>query len=192
MNKTEETERAPSEESFPWLGPALLMMSLAILAEAAHYWWPHTVDDAFITFRYAQNLVEGLGPVYNPGERVEGYSSPIWMLGSAIAIAVGADPVVSSKWAGLLAAGALSVAVYIALRASSVSNHQPTFRHSLVRLPQMLPNSIYWDITAGYIMARYITAGYITQGNLRQDILKQGISWQGILPQGVLRQCILW
>jgi len=117
---TNETEREPSEESFPWLGPALLVMSLGLLAEAARYWWPHTVDDAFITFRYAQNLAEGLGPVYNPGERVEGYSSPIWMLGSAIAIAVGADPVVASKWAGLLAAGALSVAVYIALRASGV------------------------------------------------------------------------
>jgi hypothetical protein len=78
------------------------------------------VDDAFITFRYAQNLVEGLGPVYNPGERVEGYSSPIWMLGSATAIAVGIGPVVASKWAGLLAAGALPVAVYVALRASGV------------------------------------------------------------------------
>jgi hypothetical protein len=78
------------------------------------------VDDAFITFRYAQNLVDGLGPVYNAGERVEGYSSPIWMWGSATAIALGLDPVVASKWAGLLAAGALAVAVYLALRASGV------------------------------------------------------------------------
>ena len=77
-------------------------------------------DDSFISLRYAQNLADGLGLVYNAGERVEGYSSPIWMLGSALAIAVGADPVVASKWAGLLAAGALSGAVYVALRASGV------------------------------------------------------------------------
>lgn len=32
-------------------------------------------DDAFISFRYAQNLVEGHGLVFNPGERVEGYSN---------------------------------------------------------------------------------------------------------------------
>ena len=82
MNKGDKTECEPSKKSFPWLGPALLVLSLGLLAEAAYYWWPCTADDAFITFRYAQNLVEGLGPVYNPGERVEGYSSPIWMLGS--------------------------------------------------------------------------------------------------------------
>ena len=29
-------------------------------------------DDAFVAFRYARNLVEGHGLVYNPDERVEG------------------------------------------------------------------------------------------------------------------------
>ena len=28
-------------------------------------------DDAFISFRYARHLVDGLGLVWNPGERVE-------------------------------------------------------------------------------------------------------------------------
>ncbi len=40
------------------------------------YW----LDDAFITFRYSRHLAEGLGPVYNLGERVEGYTSFLWML----------------------------------------------------------------------------------------------------------------
>ena len=120
MNEGDIPHREPSTEGFPWLGPILLLASLGLLAEAAYHWWPRTVDDAFITFRYAQNLVDGLGPVYNAGERLEGYSSPIWMLGSATVIALGIDPVVASKWAGLLAAGALSVAVYVALRASRV------------------------------------------------------------------------
>jgi hypothetical protein len=39
------------------------------------------MDDAFIYFRYADNLVFlGRGLVYNSGEYVEGYSSPFWML----------------------------------------------------------------------------------------------------------------
>jgi len=42
------------------------------------------------------------------------------MFGSAVAIAAGLDPVVASKWAGLVAAGVLPVAVYVALRASRV------------------------------------------------------------------------
>ena len=32
-------------------------------------------DDAFITYRYAQNLAKGHGLVLNPGERVEGYTN---------------------------------------------------------------------------------------------------------------------
>jgi arabinofuranosyltransferase len=38
------------------------------------------VDDVFISFRYAENLVRGLGLVFNAGERVEGYSNPMWTL----------------------------------------------------------------------------------------------------------------
>jgi len=37
-------------------------------------------DDAYIFLRYATNLVDGQGPVWNPGERVEGYTSFAWML----------------------------------------------------------------------------------------------------------------
>ena len=39
---------------------------------------PHPIDDAFITFRYARNLAEGLGLVYNPGEWVLGTTTPLW------------------------------------------------------------------------------------------------------------------
>jgi hypothetical protein len=36
------------------------------------------VDDAWIFHRYANNWAAGLGPVFNAGERVEGYSSLLW------------------------------------------------------------------------------------------------------------------
>ena len=35
-------------------------------------------DDAFISFRCADHLVRGLGLVFNPGERVEGYTNFLW------------------------------------------------------------------------------------------------------------------
>ena len=35
-------------------------------------------EDCYITFRYARNLAEGAGLVYNPGEYVEGISNPYW------------------------------------------------------------------------------------------------------------------
>lgn len=37
-------------------------------------------DDAYITLRYSRNLSDGIGPVWNPGERVEGYTNFLWML----------------------------------------------------------------------------------------------------------------
>ncbi|HSK78726.1 MAG TPA: hypothetical protein VLQ45_19885 [Thermoanaerobaculia bacterium] len=43
-----------------------------------------TVDDFFITFRYAENLARGHGFVWNPGERVFGVSDP--GLGLALAL----------------------------------------------------------------------------------------------------------
>jgi len=41
---------------------------------------PRTIDDAYITFRYAQNLLSGQGMVYNPGERVLGTTTPLYAL----------------------------------------------------------------------------------------------------------------
>ncbi len=35
-------------------------------------------EDAFITFRHIENFISGYGPVFNPGERVEGFSHVLW------------------------------------------------------------------------------------------------------------------
>jgi arabinofuranosyltransferase len=48
-------------------------------------------DDAFISFRYARNLVRGYGLVFNPGERVEGYSNFLWTLFLALFHRCGLD-----------------------------------------------------------------------------------------------------
>ena len=61
-----------------------------------------TVDDAFITFRYAQNLAEGRGFVYNPGEQVLGITNPLYGLIIAFGIILGMDPIVFSKIIGLV------------------------------------------------------------------------------------------
>ena len=38
------------------------------------------VDDAFISYRYAQHLVDGNGLVFNPGDRVQGYSNLLYVV----------------------------------------------------------------------------------------------------------------
>jgi hypothetical protein len=64
-------------------------------------------DDAFISYRYAANLVAGHGLVYNQGERVEGYSNFLWTMMLAGTTALGADPVRASQILGLLSQLAL-------------------------------------------------------------------------------------
>ena len=54
------------------------LATLCFVVLTRHH-WQQICDDAFITFRYANNIVAGLGPVWNRGERVEGFSSPLWL-----------------------------------------------------------------------------------------------------------------
>lgn len=37
-------------------------------------------DDSYISFRFVKNFVQGNGLVFNPGERVEGYTNLLWVL----------------------------------------------------------------------------------------------------------------
>ncbi|MGM0574306.1 MAG: hypothetical protein ACQEXJ_01045 [Myxococcota bacterium] len=64
----------------------------------------HPLDDAFIAFRYSRHLAQGHGAVFNVGQYVEGYSSPLWVWLMAPVIDAGLDPVVVATWLGGLAA----------------------------------------------------------------------------------------
>jgi hypothetical protein len=65
------------------LVPCLVLVAVAIpmqsrVIDGARVFWLD--DDQMISMRYARNLVEGFGLVFNPGERVEGYTNPLWTL----------------------------------------------------------------------------------------------------------------
>jgi len=45
---------------------------------------PRTIDDAYITYRYARNILAGNGFVYNPGEHVLGTTTPLYTILLAI------------------------------------------------------------------------------------------------------------
>ena len=89
---------------------ALLAIPLCLLLILERNFWGFIQDDAFISFRYARNLVDGEGLVFNPGERVEGYSNLLWTLLMALPIGLGLDPVPFSTGLGLLCSlGALAL-----------------------------------------------------------------------------------
>jgi len=59
-----------------------IFLAAVAVRVAFHVATGFTADDAFITFRYAENLAQGYGFVYNVGERVLGTSTPLftWLL----------------------------------------------------------------------------------------------------------------
>ena len=83
-----------------------LVAGIALLATHAYLLWSFVVDDAFITYRFARNIAQGVGPVFNPGEHVEGFSNPVYtyLLAGVYAL-VGSDalfPTVA-RFVGLVA-----------------------------------------------------------------------------------------
>ncbi|MGH7730541.1 MAG: hypothetical protein ACRENJ_04745 [Candidatus Eiseniibacteriota bacterium] len=66
--------------------------------------WAYVLDDTYISLRYAQNLVQGQGLVYNPGERVEGYSNFLWTVFLALPYALHLPPLAFLKISLALAA----------------------------------------------------------------------------------------
>lgn len=97
----------------PLLALALATLAANLLAFALQ----NPIDDAFIIFRYARNLVDGHGLVFNPGEAVEGYTSLSWTLIIALGLRLGVDPTALAQGLGALCAlGLAGVAWRLAAR----------------------------------------------------------------------------
>lgn len=68
-------------------------------------YWEAVIDDAYISFRFADNLARGFGLRFNGGgPRVEGYSNFTWVLLCAGALRAGWDVLLFAKLAGLACA----------------------------------------------------------------------------------------
>ena len=71
------TRRPAGWPSLALLGAlALLSVGLSLLLVTPRIW----LDDPYIGYRYAANLVEGKGLVFNPGDPIEGYTAYLWIM----------------------------------------------------------------------------------------------------------------
>ncbi len=62
-------------------------------------------EDAFITMRHVENFLSGRGPVFNVGERVEGYTHTLWFYILSFLRAVGLSPKGAMVIPGVLFSG---------------------------------------------------------------------------------------
>lgn len=92
------------------LGRWAVLLAIGLFLILAHRLFLYTPDDAFITFRYARNLAEGYGPVFNRqapfADRTEGYSCPLYLflLAALLKLPLGLDLLFRAKFLGLACA----------------------------------------------------------------------------------------
>jgi arabinofuranosyltransferase len=112
------------------------------------WWWgAGLVDDAYIFLRYADNVAHGSGMVFNPGERVEGFSSPAWA--GLLTIARVVSPHIESAallLGGATGAGLAFLVVYALTRPDAAGRDRWTgvlLALGLVSLPAV----VFWSFS---------------------------------------------
>lgn len=136
---------------------AVLAMALVFAYLAWERRWFN--DDCFITFRYAQNVAEGHGFVWNttePSVPVEGSSSLAWTGLNAIAIALKLHPTPVSHAAGLLAGIAGLALVFRAARRHV--RLDPLWALAAPALLVAHRQYVYWTVSAMETIAGVVAA----------------------------------
>lgn len=152
-------------------GTRILILSLATLAvfagglSAFHY----MPDDTFITLRYARNVLRGEGFVFNPGERVEGYTNFLWLLIVVVAGKLGFPLIASARALSLaFSLGTLVLAGIAARRGVEPHGERPGWREAVaVILPSAMlaasPPFLVWSYSGSELplFTFLLLAGYM-------------------------------
>lgn len=86
------------------------LLLLAALVVGSVFRYPLVTDDPYITYRYARNLVQGTGLVFNAGERVLSTTTPLYALVLALFGFLRADIPAMGYW---LSAASLGTAAFL-------------------------------------------------------------------------------
>lgn len=96
-----------------WIHFVLLVLPAMVALIAGVLHGQDFIDDAYITFRYAENLAAGNNLTFNPGEIVLGTSSPMLALLLGFLRTLGVDLLVSARVLGVV--GFIGVVIVIQL-----------------------------------------------------------------------------
>jgi hypothetical protein len=102
-----------------WLWLFVLFLAVLAYLRASSLLW--VSDDAYASFRYADNWARGFGLVFNIGERVEGITNPLWTLILGVLARWGFDVERSATTLGLLA---YVICIPLALLGGRTSNRR--------------------------------------------------------------------
>lgn len=158
---------------------ALLLFGTAFLLAVAAF-FRVVIDDAYISCRYAVHLASGAGLTFNPGERVEGFSNPLFVLLLALGERLGLSAITGAKVLGLAATLSLLALVAGAFMFAGAADKQRRMLSGLaciVVLPTLAlaAPTVFWSVagleTPFYtllLFAGFFLAGLEGQSGLRK------------------------
>jgi hypothetical protein len=103
----------------------VIVAALVLLAVQIYHFFPFIADDAFISLRYSQRLIQGKGLTWSDSQRVEGYTNLLWVLFCAGLGAIGMDLVLAARLLGILSALAALAAIALYIRVSLPPRRRP-------------------------------------------------------------------
>jgi hypothetical protein len=160
-----------SSPGFPFIALITLALLLRVL------WIAYTdfaYEDAFITFRYAQQVAEGNGFVYNPGERVYGTTTPLFtLLITGWLLIPGSEVVVGARLFGLASSIGTLILLLLTLRRTGTMQLQQLLIIALFGL-----SSKFWIMDTGGmetpLVIFFISASWYAYVNRK-------LGWTGVL-----------
>lgn len=156
---------------------ALRFFWVLLLLQIFKYAW--LTEDAFINFRVIHQLLAGHGPVWNAGERVQVFTSPLWLMLTAGLAAISGELVYTT----LGASTCLVVIFFLALRRASGGD---TLLFLLVAMACVLSPTLRDYFTSGLETPLLMAAlGWFCVGAVRE----QTTTWRGLCFMATL--CVL-
>ena len=179
-----------------WMSPVLLVTALAISKR-----W--TFDDGFIYFRSVEQILAGNGPVFNAGERVESFTSPVWL--ALLTVGDIVSPLRLEYTAAMLSIGCTVVGMWLATLGSARLADSDRTTSDSIRVP--LGSVIFaalWPVwvwaTSGlevgltyawigaclFVLAKWATDG---QSLAASGLVLLGMGWL-VRPELVVSSCV--
>lgn len=119
----------------PSLLPNILLVLFSYLVIASAW----SQEDAYITLRTVDNFLHGFGLRWNPAERVQSYTHPLWMMALCLGVAIVRDPFIATILCSFVSVGVMLVII---------CRHFRTQQLALI-LALLIASKAFMDYTTG-------------------------------------------
>src|SRR4030095_9015261 len=125
----------------------LVLFSYLVIASA----WSQ--EDAYITLRTVDNFLHGFGRRWNPAERVQSYTHPLWMMALCLGVAIVREPFIATILCSFVSVGLLLIII---------CRHFRTQQLALI-LALLISSKAFMDYTSGGLenpLSYFLLAAY--------------------------------